>query len=62
MVIKFHSFIPYSPGFKGEECADLSTSKKFGVHVDTNILNSFCEGAEAGAQWGHHICQNQYGR
>ena len=36
-----------SPGFKGEDCADLSTSIKFGIHVVQNILNSFCEGAEA---------------
>ena len=31
-----------SPGSKGEEdCADLSTSMKFGIHVDPNILNPF---------------------
>ena len=35
---------------------------KFEIHVDQNILNSFFEGAEAGTQWGHHICQIQYGR
>ena len=50
-----------SLGPKREDCADLSTSMKFGIHVDQNILNSFFEGAEVGAQWGHHICQIQYG-
>ena len=49
------------PGPKGEICADLSTSMKFGIDVEQNILNSFFEGAEAGAPWGHHICQIQYG-
>ena len=51
-----------SPDSNGEDCADLSTSMKFGTDVDQNILNSFFEGAEAGAQWGHHICQIQDGR
>ena len=55
-------FTSDSPGSKGEDCADLSTSMKFGTDVDQNILNSFFEGAEAGASWGHHICQIQYGR
>ena len=50
-----------SPGPKGEDCADLSTSMKFGIDVDQNILNSFFKGDEAGAPWGHHICQIQYG-
>ena len=53
--------VTISPGSKGEDCADMSTSMKFGIHVDQNILNSFFEGAEAGAQWGHHICQIQNG-
>ena len=52
----------YSTGSKGEDCADLSTSMKFGIHVDQNIPNSFFEGAKAGAQWGNHICQIQYCR
>ena len=56
------SIYMYSPGSNGEDCADLSTSMKFGTDVDQNILNSFFEGAEAGAQWGHHICQIQDGR
>ena len=30
-----------SPGSKGEDCADLSTSMKFGTDVDQNMLNSF---------------------
>ena len=51
-----------SKGFLGGYCADLSTSMKFGTDVEQNILNSFTEGAEAGSQWGHHICQIQYGR
>ena len=51
----------YSPGSNGEDCADLSTSMKFGTDVDQNILNSFFDGAEAGAQWGYHICQIQDG-
>ena len=38
-----------SPDSKGEDCAELSTSMKFGIHVD--ILNSFFEGAIAGAKW-----------
>ena len=29
--------------------ADLSTSVKFGTGADQNIINSFFEGAEAGA-------------
>ena len=29
----------YSPGSKVEDCADLSTSMKFGIHVAQNILN-----------------------
>ena len=37
------------PGSKEEDCADLSTSMKFGILVDQNILNSYFEGAEAGA-------------
>ena len=48
--------------FLGGYCAVLSTSMKFGTDVDGNILNSFFEGAEAGAHWGHHICQIQDGR
>ena len=51
----------YSPGSKGEDCADFSTRMKFGIDVDQNILNSFFEGAEAGGTWDHHICQIQYG-
>ena len=52
-----------SSGCKGEEdCADLFTSMKLGIHVDQNTLKSFFEGAEACTQWGHHICQIQYGR
>ena len=35
---------------------------KFDTDVDQNILNSFFEGAEADAHWGHHICQIQDGR
>ena len=35
---------------------------KFYTNVDQNILNSFFEGAEADAHWGHHICQIQDGR
>ena len=27
--------------FLGGYCADLSTSMKFGIHVDKNIINSF---------------------
>ena len=50
-----------SPGPKGEDCADMSTSMKFRLDVDQNILTSFFEGAEASAHWGHHICQIQYG-
>ena len=41
-----------SPGPKGYfrgYCADLSTSMKSGTNVEQNILNSFFEGAEAGA-------------
>ena len=48
--------------FLGWYCADLSTSMKFGTDVDQNILNSFFEGAEAGAHLGHHICRIQDGR
>ena len=40
-----------SPDSKGEDCANLSKSMKFGTHVGQNILNSFFEGAIAGAQW-----------
>ena len=43
----------------GWYCAHLSTSMKFDTDVDQNILNSFFEGAKAGAHWGRKI---QYGR
>ena len=46
----------------GGYCVDLSTSMTFGTDVEQNILNSFFEGAKAGAYWGHHICQIQDGR
>ena len=46
----------------GWYCAHLSTSMKFGTDVDQNILNSFCEGAKAGAHWGRHNRKIQYGR
>ena len=60
--IRKYCEIHLSPGSNGEDCADLSTSMKFGTDVEQNILNSFFEGAEAGTQWGHHICQIQGGR
>ena len=43
-------------------CAHLSTSMKFGPDVDQTILNSFFEGAKAGANWGRHNRKIQYGR
>ena len=46
----------------GWYCAHLSTSMKFDTYVDQNILNSFFEGAKAGAQWGRHNRKIQYGR
>ena len=46
----------------GWYCADLSTSMKFGTDVDQNILNSFFEGAKAGAHWGRQKRKIQYGR
>ena len=46
----------------GIYCADLSTSMTFGTGVDQNILNSFLEGAKAGAHWGRHNGKKQYGR
>ena len=46
----------------GWYCAHLSTSMKFHTDVDQNILNSFFEGAKAGAHWGRHNRKIQYGR
>ena len=46
----------------GWYCAHLSTSMKFDTDVDQNILNSFFEGAKAGAHWGRHNRKIQYGR
>ena len=46
----------------GWYCAHLSTSMKFDKDVDQNILNSFFEGAKAGANWGRHNRKIQYGR
>ena len=46
----------------GWYCADLSTSMKFGTHVDQTILNSFFESAKAGGHWGRHNRKIQYGR
>ena len=36
---------------RGKIVADLSTSIEFGIYLSQNILNSFCDGAEAGALW-----------
>ena len=46
----------------GWYCADVSTSMKFGTHVDQTILNSFFESAKAGGHWGRHNRKIQYGR
>ena len=46
----------------GWYCAHLSTSMKFDTDLDQNILNSFFEGAKAGAHWGRHNRKIQYGR
>ena len=40
----------------------MSTSMTCGTYEDQNILNSFFEGAKAGAQLGRHNGKNQYGR
>ena len=50
-----------SPGPKGEDCADLSTSMKSGIDIDQKILNSFYLGAEAG-KIGPSYSPIQYGR
>ena len=42
----------------GWYCAHLSTSMKFDTDVDQNILNSFFEGAKAGAHSGSPQSQN----
>ena len=42
-------------------CLQL-TSMKFDTDVEQNILNSFFEGAKAGARWGRHNRKIQYGR
>ena len=46
----------------GWYCAHLSTSMTFDTDVDQNILNSFFEGAKAGAHWSRHNRKIQYGR
>ena len=43
------------PGSKGEDCADLSTSMKFGIHVDQNSLNSFIGGRLCRFVYKHEI-------
>ena len=40
-----------SPGSKGEDCADLSTSMRFGIHVDQKILNSFLRAPKQALNW-----------
>ena len=42
-------------GALGIYCADLSTIVQFGTDADQTIINSFFEGAKAGARWGRHI-------
>ena len=44
-----------SRGPIGIYCADLSTIVQFGTDADQTIINSFFEGAKAGARWGRHI-------
>ena len=46
----------------GWYCAHLSTSMKLETDVDQNILNTFFEGAKAGAHWGRHNRKIKYGR
>ena len=60
-VLSHCSLVEELRGQLGWYCAHLSTSMKFDTDVDQNILNSFFEGAKAGAHWGRHNRKIQYG-